>query len=160
MSTKKLVNDFNVPGHTKHLFRHEDLDRVVDALARQIRKLGRIEAVAACGFSGLIPAVLVAKELGIDLIAIRKASEKARADDSRCNVRRGSPVFRRWVIIDDLISQGETIAHMVRSIRDEKIAYPRPTAILLHSGYGAQDASWGVAGYARNVPIHRVTRYY
>jgi adenine/guanine phosphoribosyltransferase-like PRPP-binding protein len=150
-------NHDNTPNHTSHLFNHVELAEVVNGVCYRIKKIGGVEAVAVCGFSGIIPGTLVAHLLGINLIAIRKASEEAQADNRMCNVEYGSPKFKRWVILDDLIATGTTLNHIVESVAVEKIvAVKRPTAIILHTDRGKMWNWTSVPGCKRRVPIHRV----
>lgn len=153
----KTHNLDNTPNHTSHLFNRDELADVVNRVCRKIEKIGGVEAVAVCGFSGIIPGVMVAHLLGINLIAIRKSTEVAQADSRVCNVEYGSPKFKRWVILDDLIATGFTIDWMVDSVREERVVnVKRPLAILLHTDRGEMGAQMYVSGCARRVPIYRV----
>ena len=161
----KCIDNWIAPPHTKALFKPETLEVVVKYLEYQIKKLGGIEAIACCGFSGIIPASIVANRLGIDIIAIRKESEESRAngDSDRCNTHPGRPRFKRWVIVDDLISSGRTMRWIIRQVKEHNITTRTPpTAIILHAedrtqGFkydnGSLDDEEDIKGLGRRIKV-------
>jgi len=161
---EKRIGNWITPGHTRALFEPKRLNVVVEYLVDQIKRLGGIEAIACCGFSGIIPASIVANRLGIDIIAIRKQSEESRAngDGDRCNTHPGRPVYKRWVIVDDLISSGRTMRWIIRQVKDHNITTrTMPTAIILHAEDERTRWSWGrdwddeepISGVSRSVRV-------
>jgi len=157
--TEKRNHD-NTPNHTAHLFNQSELTEVVRAICGKIEKIGGVEAIAVCGFSGIIPGTLVAQCLGINLIAIRKMGETARGDQRVCNVQYGSPKFKRWIVLDDLLATGTTLNHMVEAVNAEKIvSVKRPTAIILHTTRGKRWNWMSVPNCKRRVPVYRVADF-
>lgn len=95
------------PPHTKDIFNPASMPRIVE-WARAILERERIDAMIACGHSGLPLAGALSYLLHIPVFAVRKEGEQSRA---------GSPVVTgfapngpalRWAWVDDFIGSGRT----------------------------------------------------
>jgi adenine/guanine phosphoribosyltransferase-like PRPP-binding protein len=125
------------PQHTRQVFDVEQFPVLVEWIIELARE-HEYDALAACGHSGLLVAAAAAYILHIPVIAIRKPGDRAKGDRSDVNavLPRERPL--RYAIIDDFVSSGETVVHIVRRVREY---HPNLVlaAILLHE----QDtASW------------------
>lgn len=94
-----------------------------DARARVIAEVARrlptffpdVQAIAFTGLSGALLAPSVADRLGLDLIAVRKATVNAHSAN-----RIEAPLEpRRYVILDDFIQSGDTLRVMANVLHDK-----------------------------------------
>jgi xanthine phosphoribosyltransferase len=103
-------------------------------LALSIKKAGKWEALAAVTRGGLIPAAIVAQELGIrhiDTICI--SSYRNRKKIPLIVHKRKVSVSRRLLIIDDLVDTGDT-ARLIKSLFPDAfyaVVYAKPSGIGL-----------------------------
>lgn len=125
--------DVRVPAHTEELWKPSALRDLIEWLLKVVRE-ENIEALAATGHSGLVPASIVAFTLGLPLVAVRKESERPQSGLSgRIN---GALPHRplRYGIIDDLIASGTTVANIL-----DHCAYAFPLAhcdvVFLYRSY-------------------------
>lgn len=106
----------STPTYTRPVFEPKQLRFIVRAVRRYLKDHPKIKAVAGCGNSGvpLCGAVAFSTELG--LITVRKASEREHQDHGGQMVT-GYCGPGEYLILEDCISTGNTIRHIVRSIR-------------------------------------------
>lgn len=113
----------NTPSHTQSAFIPETFQQIVRwATAKVVEH--KVDAIAACGHSGLLVAGGIALQTGLPIIAIRKASEVPVADHLRVNTNDGDEEskYSRWAFVDDCISSGSTLLHVIKEIDKAEIA--------------------------------------
>lgn len=104
------------PIHTRAVFNHEQLPRIVDWVVEVMRR-ERFGAIAASGHSGLVVAGAVGYILRIPVIAVRKKGEVALGDKRRVNavLTKDHTVY---AFVDDLIGGGTTLRNVVEQVRE------------------------------------------
>lgn len=129
---------YHSPGHTRAIFGGGFRDLVRRVSEDIVTYFGeeRITAVAGCGNSGVPIASAVAITLDLDLIVVRKQTDNMAADWASAN---GPVVGGRYVILDDLISSGNTVRHIREAISQTarrrsggKVAPSVPVGIYLY----------------------------
>lgn len=85
----------------------------------ELRSNGLIfDTLVATGFSGTLPLMYVAEEIGVDWFAIRKLGESTHT---------GSPVEgtlgEKWLFMDDFIATGKTFAWVNHNVNKYKTSY-------------------------------------
>ena len=89
----------------------EELHRTSKALAWRLLELGPFEGIVAVTRGGLVPAAIVARELGIRLIETACISSYHGSDQGDLHVLKEAPSAGKgagWLIVDDLVDTGET----------------------------------------------------
>jgi hypothetical protein len=136
------------PGHTQKMFDPKDFQRLVESVVQRVRdiqeKHPEVQALAACGHSGLMLMGAVSYLTGLPQIAVRKTKDTYH-DHRTANGWMGC---RGYLIIDDLISSGSTIDKIIAGIEREfakersdnpgvfeDLECPKPVAILLYEQY-------------------------
>lgn len=122
------------------------LPRTVDRIVKALKNFGldKFDAIAFRGMSGAIVSGCVALSINKSLIMVRKPGDKTH---SGLKVE-GDYNAKRYVIVDDLISSGDTVREMIDAIRRE---------FALIYGDSAQPALVGVMLYMYNERV--VPRY-
>lgn len=100
------------------------LDKALDitsrkiAIANMVKKikknfdLNKIDAIACCGYSGLLIAPSVADILGKSLLIVRRQCTTTHS----CYLVEGDIDSKTYIIIDDFINTGETINYIITTI--------------------------------------------
>lgn len=158
------------PSYSRDLFQSSSFRSLVkhslDKLELIMEKHPEIEALAACGHSGLMLMGALAYESGLPQIAVRKSLDTEH-DDSMVNGWLGC---KGYLIVDDLISSGKTVENMVEHITETHADYaegglivtdtPKLVACMLYqfSLHGNENALWTVkAGRSRMaIPAYNV----
>lgn len=105
------------PPHTQKVFEPEALRKLLRdtvAIARVLKKEWLFNAIAVCGHSSLILGSLVAYRMKLPLLAVRKDRDDHCADSSRVN--GAFPRNCRFLILDDLISSGDTVKGIAKAV--------------------------------------------
>lgn len=113
------------PSHTFQIFNPILFQKTIDQMVVKIEKLRalypEIEAIAACGMSGLVLAGAVSARLQLPIIAVRKTMDTTH-DDRMVNGHLGA---KGYLFIDDLICSGKTVDHVIGEIdRAARWYYP------------------------------------
>ncbi len=91
----------------------------------------KFDAIAFTGSSGAAVAFPLAMLFKIPLIYVRKDGETSHGSPVECNARCH---IKKYLIVDDFVSSGETVRRIVMKIRDRaelKGAYiPRPLGVM------------------------------
>jgi hypothetical protein len=102
--------------YTRKIFHPDRFRTLVHEAAEYVQKLQKkhpeIQALAACGHSGAMLMGALSYELGLPQIAVRK--ELSFSHDG--NMVNGWLGCEGYLIVDDLISSGNTICHIVKHI--------------------------------------------
>lgn len=140
------------PSYTAALFDAVRRQKVIDWLVAKLKEVGA-QAVAASGHSGLIPASIVAHKLGLPLLAVRQLGTDTH-DVSMVNGIVPHHV-RSFVIIDDGIASGRTVARIIEKVRAEFGAHMELTHILCWCAvFGGSRLTPVITGLAPDVVLH------
>lgn len=107
--------------------RRQTVDRVIAALREQAIEF---DAFACRGLSGLLIAPIVAMEMHKTLLVIRKDEKPTPHSDRKVEGDIGA---RKYVIVDDLISSGNTVKDIIRLIRE--VSQAECVGIVRYYGY-------------------------
>jgi orotate phosphoribosyltransferase len=153
----------SAPDYTLPVFK--DLTKTTRDMARLIRQSGvKFDAIAGCGFSGLLLTGSLAALLSKHTIAVRKNPERTfRYEDM---MAQGAVGAARYIIVDDLISSGRTVCHMIHEIENEarKQGFAQPKLVAVYLYYSRGDGSPETDWFAREdgtevvVPVYRRPR--
>lgn len=159
----RLARQLHSPAYSQANFVPEDFRILVDKMHRKLKcilaKHPNIEAMAACGHSGLMLMGALSYLTGLPQIAVRKPSPEDH-DGRKCNGWMGCEGF---LIVDDLCESGKTFARIITSIYDAadaltmvgpwlegqpqpKAHYPVPVAALLYRNCRNEDRDIEVRG--------------
>lgn len=96
-----------------------------------LRKTMKIDALAFCGSSGAAIAFPLAMRNNVPMIYVRKRGEKSHGSRVECN----DEGINTYIIVDDFISTGDTVRHIMGSIKECAKRYswkaPKCLGILL-----------------------------
>lgn len=88
-----------------------DAEMLLDQAADRLQDVD-FDTIVATGLSGTIFAGLLAQRLGKHLIIVRKADDASTHSSNRIEGILG----KRWLFVDDLISSGNTLRHVVKQV--------------------------------------------
>lgn len=130
--------------NTKHASYLEDAlcvksrGKLIDWLTHsilEVKKTTRIDAIAVIGTSGIVMGSIVSYATGIPLMVVRKSDENCHSGtlcESNFSVEDGEVHF---VVIDDLISTGDTMNRLNRTIAESFDSYSRYPGVKLTYSY-------------------------
>lgn len=142
---KPLLGRLWAPDYTSPIFNPVDFQALVDKTVKAVRILKKklkINCLASCGNSGTVLASVVSYRTKLPLMVVRKKGDN-RHDVHEVNGFRQRNT--KYLIIDDLISSGNTCRWIVKSItvqaekeNSEKGVLPLPECggILLYKDSG------------------------
>ncbi len=122
--------------------------KVIDRIIHGTRYLPEFDAIAVTGLSGLLVGPIVALELGLPLIVVRKDLKCAHSTKRVEGYAEGL----KYIILDDFVQTGNTILDIKLHVRDYDKSCKLVGAILW-SGYrylGTSDSNWFIR---LNVPV-------
>lgn len=100
--------------HTSRILNHKYRNKIIMTTYAYLNKLDiRYDSIACCGTSGLMVVPQIAELLKKNIIVIRKKK------DGYSDFIVEGPSSKRYIIIDDLICSGDTVKHIMRSIKNE-----------------------------------------
>jgi orotate phosphoribosyltransferase-like protein len=114
-------------------------------LALQIQEDFECDTIAFSGHSGSALAFILAHELHLPLLCVRKSQDDSHFNFDYNKGVEGNISTRKYFIVDDLITSGTTMNRIVRSIQDA-IPEAQCAAILLYN-------SW-VRGAWKGIPVY------
>ena len=101
--------------HTSQILNHKVRNKYVIKTFTALRKLNfDYDSIACSGVSGSLIVPQVAELLNKNIILVRKTLEKTY---SEFLIEGVAPT--RYIIVDDLICSGNTVKHILRSIKEE-----------------------------------------
>jgi hypothetical protein len=104
------------PQYSEDVWHPKKFKGLVHKLTRRLNRIIKenrnIQALAACGHSGLPVASVLSYNLGLPLIGVRKNCDGTH-DHNQVNGYLDVPGY---IIIDDLISSGQTVSNIMTSI--------------------------------------------
>ena len=117
------------PYYSRRAFKPADVQKIVAWAVAQIQLHG-IEALAACGHSGLLVAGAIGHAAKIPVFAVRKPDD--RHYDDPVNGVAENPVAR-WAFVDDLIETGGTFDRTRKLVYESGLTTTAvPTVNLLY----------------------------
>lgn len=130
------------------------LKRTIKSLCRLIQqKKIQFDAIAFRGYSGSLLAVPVALQMDKHLVIVRKPREMSHGDPVE------GKVHRRYIIVDDHISSGNTVKSIVRTIDKWSKRYSKCVGIVLARQYSSIcTADWNIPDRMKDIPIYSVYR--
>lgn len=98
-------------------------------MVRRLKKSLRFNTLAVCGYSGIVLGAIVAYRLNLPILVVRKKRDDRSADGYMIN---GTILDNcRYLILDDLISSGDTVRHIISKIYRE-YENAKPVGVLLY----------------------------
>lgn len=124
----------HAPSHTRPIFNIQSFPIMVDWVVKAARRIG-VDALAACGHSGLIVAGAAAYVLKIPVIAVRKKDQIPASDDGRLvNAFLDVKKAIEYGFVDDLVDEGKTYRHVTTAIDRELGPTIKCGAVFLYNG--------------------------
>lgn len=74
------------------------------------------DTLVATGLSGVLPLLYVAKELGVNWLAVRKEGE-----NTHTNTMAEGSLGKKWLFLDDFMETGKTLVHVLKVIERKKL---------------------------------------
>ena len=154
---KDYRNHVTVPGYARAGFLPHLMKITVRELAKVLR-LTKVEAMAACGNSGVVLGGALSFATGLPLIVVRKERDDVGHGYQTTGYRRDGGSY---AIVDDIIVSGRTVRHILRQVREFA---PTMTcaSILLYEvmryaswnpSTGQYDPSFEDAAYRPKIPV-------
>ena len=119
------------PSHTKSVFDMSTMPLIVRWAEEHAYK-AKIDAIVACGHSGLVVAGALAYVTRIPVFAARKQDEPTVAYNHHLiSAFKPNGPAKNWLWIDDIISSGGTFRHAARQAwKEHLVEKPYPALIL------------------------------
>lgn len=92
----------------------------------KLRKTLKFDAIAFSGSSGAAIAFPLAVSHKIPVIYVRKANEQSHGNMVECN---GENPIKNYLIVDDFISSGDTVAWIANQIKSYARGAPKPKLV-------------------------------
>lgn len=127
--------------------RRKTVKKAVESIKCHVERIRlKCDFIAVCGASGLSVGSIVAYELGIPCVIVRKTSEAA---NSHCGGQMLTPAFvphkdRTYIIVDDFIAGGTTVKYIQRML---------PSTCIGYYGYASLDSDNEHKCQANNLPV-------
>lgn len=125
MFSLQKIDDHRIEGnkiiqgstHTSLILNHKERNKITVRAVCNLRKISdTFDSIACCGTSGLLVVPNVASLLEKHLIVVRK---KAREEKRYSIFDIEGVVPNKYIIIDDLICSGQTVRHIIQSLKKE-----------------------------------------
>ena len=135
--------------YLKPALSHDMLKECVDAIVKRARKMNvEFDAVAFRGMSGALVAPAVAMRLKKTLLMVRK--DIANTHSSKLVEGK---VETAYIIVDDLISSGQTIVETVKAIKSFN-RKAKCVATMLYNQDGSGCVSGKFVKSCKDMPVH------
>lgn len=132
------------PSHTQQVFDVAEMRVIVDKIEAYLRENLNVRALAACGFSG-VPIVSAASfYIGIPITLVRKPEEVSHKMHCGFDVT-GYVGAGDYAIVDDMVSSGSTVKHIMDQIRQASGGMLRCVDVLTYASY--YTSSWWPNGW-------------
>ncbi len=144
-------------GYGWSVYSPNEFKQKIDAICRAFKTLKtKPDAIAFQGSSGSAIAFPLSYKLKVPIIYIRKPDESTHGHRLEGNIPRGG--VSTYVIVDDLIASGATVARIYASIADRATELgcrpPKCTGIFLYSPNDLRKSiKFEHAGVNRRLPI-------
>ena len=109
--------------YLRTIFYPENFPRTIEkslAAAKALKEEFGYDTIAFCGMSGAAIAFILAYELELPLLCVRKKGESSHFSSLNVNkVLEGNVDTKKYLIVDDFISSGATVRYIMESIHQE-----------------------------------------
>ena len=123
---------------------HRTVSQTV-AEAKRLQASHNFDTIAFCGMSGAAMAFLLAHQLKLPLLCVRKKNESSHyRSQMGSTLMEGNLDCQRYLLLDDFISSGDTVNYIIESINKE-IPQAKCVAMLMYAAYSDstyQHSSW------------------
>jgi adenine/guanine phosphoribosyltransferase-like PRPP-binding protein len=120
--------------YMRRVFQPALFSKIVDhtmGIAEQLHQEYKFDTIAFSGTSGAAMAFILSHKMGLPLLCVRKQEITSHYTNSG-NYLEGNIGARKYLIVDDFISSGETIRYIVSTIHKQKPA-TECVAILMYN---------------------------
>ena len=103
------------------IYKVDEYTKVVDdavKIAMDVRCQHMFDTIAFSGHSGSAIAYPLSYRMGIPLICVRKSGENSHFVKENPKLLEGHMTTKKYVIVDDFISSGDTVRRMLKTIKD------------------------------------------
>ena len=146
----KNLNDYAGSAHTSKFLHPATRDKHVKCALKVLEPIKKtFNAIAFCGMSGALIAPMIAKELGKELILVRKTGDKNHS----CYKVEGYLNAEKYIIVDDFIDTGATVRHIKKSIK--KSSYNNAVCV----GFLAVQELKGTESWRKTTKLFNVDNY-
>ena len=104
------------------------------AAAKHIKSVTDFDTIAFCGMSGSAMAFILAHELGVDLLCVRKKNDGSHFLSFNDNPLEGNLEAKKYLIVDDFISSGRTVNYIIDSI-SKILPQAKAVAMVMYAAY-------------------------
>ncbi len=115
------------------------------AEAERLKAAHDFDTIAFCGMSGAAMAFLLSHQLRVPLLCVRKKNESSHyRSQMSSTLIEGNLDCQRYLLLDDFISSGDTVNHIIDSISKE-VPGAKCVAMLMYAAYDNstyQHPSW------------------
>lgn len=123
--------------------------------AKRLKDKHNFDTIAFCGMSGAAMAFLLAHQLRLPLLCVRKKNESSHyRSQMPSTLMEGNLDCQRYLLLDDFISSGATVNYVVESIADE-LPNAKCVAMLMYAAYG--DSTYRHSSWSLNDSINVVS---
>ena len=121
------------------IFYPETFPKTIEAsleVARRLKEERGFDTIAFSGMSGAAMAFILANEMKLPLLCVRKKGESSHyVNGYEDRILEGNLTTEKFLLVDDFISSGKTVNYMLDCIKKDI-----PTAVcvgmLMYAGYG------------------------
>ena len=101
--------------HTSRILNHKYRNKIIMSSYADLKQLPfEYDSIVCCGASGLMIVPQIAEILNKNIVIVRKQD-----DNSYSKFMVEGVASKKYIIVDDLICSGDTIRHIMRSIKEE-----------------------------------------
>ena len=104
------------------------------AAAKHIKSVTDFDTIAFCGVSGSAMAFILAHELGVDLLCVRKKNDGSHFLAFNEIPLEGNMAAKKYIIVDDMIVSGKTVSYIIESINTH-LPNAKPVAMVMYTAY-------------------------
>ncbi len=105
-------------------------------VAKRLKDERGFDTIAFCGMSGAAMSFILAHEMNLPLLCVRKKGESSHyvnGYDDR--MLEGNLTTEKYLLVDDFISSGKTVNYILDTIKKD-IPNAKCVAMLMYAGYG------------------------
>ena len=105
-------------------------------LADELKRQGPFTGIIAVARGGLVPAAIIARELGlrlVDTVCVVSYDGRKRRDEPPCVIKPVAGDGAGWLVVDDLVDSGDTLRHLRKMLPKAHYAtiYAKPDGASL-----------------------------
>ena len=101
--------------HTSRILNHKYRNKIIMSSYAYLKQLTfEYDSIVCCGASGLMVVPQIAEILNKNIVVVRKHNDSGYSKFTVEGV-----ASKKYIIVDDLICSGDTIQHILKSIKEE-----------------------------------------